>query len=67
MFEILTKTEIKNRIEEKSHTILPKTWWSGEKKDAGVLEVYEPGSRKKGGYEPIFDTGQRKKVEVEIV
>jgi len=66
MFELLTQPEVKNRIEEKSHTILPKTWWSGEKKDAGVLEVYEPGSRKKGGYEPIFDTGQRKKVEVEI-
>lgn len=41
MFRLLTKPEIKKRIEEKSHVILPKTRWSGEKKDMKVLEVIE--------------------------
>lgn len=56
MFELLNRSDIKERINQKSHTILPKTWWSGEKKDAGVLEIYEPGTKKEEGYKPIFDT-----------
>jgi len=51
MFELLTKPEIKKRIEEKKHVILPKTRWSGEKKESGVLEVYEPGTKKKEGHQ----------------
>jgi len=50
MFELLTKPEIKKRIEEKAHVIMPKTRWSGEKKESGVLEVYEPGTKKKEGF-----------------
>jgi UDP-sulfoquinovose synthase len=41
MFELLTKPEIKARIEEKKHLILPKTWWSGEKKEVERLELIE--------------------------
>lgn len=41
MFKLLTQPEIKRRIEEKSHVILPKTMWSGKKKDMKVLEVIE--------------------------
>lgn len=49
-FKLLTKPKIKERIEEKKHTVMPKTRWSGEKKDSDVLEVYQPGKKKKGGY-----------------
>jgi len=49
MLELLTQPHIKQRIEEKKHLILPRTWWSGEKKQVETLEVveqikYEPGS-----------------------
>ncbi len=64
MFDLLTIPEIQKRIDEKSHTILPKTWWSGEKKDTGVLEVYKPGEKDIEGYEPIFHTGEQE-AEVE--
>ncbi|MBL7156559.1 MAG: NAD-dependent epimerase/dehydratase family protein [Candidatus Omnitrophica bacterium] len=39
MFALLTRPEIKKRIEEKEHVILPKTWWSGEKKEVERLEL----------------------------
>jgi len=55
MFELLTKPEIKKRIEEKRHSIMPKTRWSGEKKESDILETYEPGTKEKGGYEGILD------------
>lgn len=32
MFKLLNQPEIKKRIEEKKHHIIPKTWWSGEKR-----------------------------------
>ncbi|MDD5455380.1 MAG: NAD-dependent epimerase/dehydratase family protein, partial [Candidatus Ratteibacteria bacterium] len=32
MFELLLQPEIKARIEEKKHLILPQTWWSGVKR-----------------------------------
>ena len=38
MFELLTTDEIKQRIEERKHLILPRTWWSGKKKVVDVLE-----------------------------
>ncbi len=49
IFELLTQPHIKQRIEEKKHLILPRTWWSGIKKQVETLEVleeikYEPGS-----------------------
>ncbi len=49
MLELLTQPDIKQRIQEKKHLILPKTWWSGVKKVVETLEVieetkYEPAS-----------------------
>jgi len=41
MFDLLTKPEIKRRIEEKKHHIIPKTWWSGEKKRVNTLEIID--------------------------
>jgi UDP-sulfoquinovose synthase len=41
MFKLLTKPEIKSRIEEKKHHIIPKTWWSGEKRKVETLEIFE--------------------------
>jgi len=49
MLELLTQPHVKQRIEEKKHLILPRTWWSGMKKVVESLEIveeirYEPGS-----------------------
>ncbi len=41
MFKLLTKPEIKRRIEEKKHHIIPKTWWSGEKRKVETIEIFE--------------------------
>jgi nucleoside-diphosphate-sugar epimerase len=41
MLDLLTQSHIKERIEEKQHLILPKTWWSGQKKQVKTLEVVE--------------------------
>jgi len=41
MFELLTQPQVKKRIKEKKHLILPKTWWSGEKKQVETLEIVE--------------------------
>ena len=41
MFELFTQPQVKERIEEKKHLILPKTWWSGLKKQVETLEVIE--------------------------
>lgn len=41
MLELLTQPHIKQRIEEKKHLILPRTWWSGKKKIVESLEVIE--------------------------
>lgn len=32
MFELLTRPEIKSRVEQKKHLVLPRTWWSGAKR-----------------------------------
>ena len=40
MFELLMQPEIRQRIEEKKHVIMPKTRWSGLKKEMEVLETY---------------------------
>ena len=39
MFELLMKPEIRSRIEEKKHVIIPKTWWSGVKREAQRIEL----------------------------
>jgi UDP-sulfoquinovose synthase len=41
MFELLMKPEIKERIEEKKHLILPQTWWSGIKRKVERLELID--------------------------
>jgi len=41
MFKLLTQPEIKSRIEEKKHLIIPKTWWSGDKRKVETIEVLE--------------------------
>lgn len=45
MFELLTKPEVKERIKEKKHEIMPKTKWDGSKEQVERLELYEPGTR----------------------
>jgi len=39
MFELLMRPEISERIEQKKHLILPKTWWSGEKRRVETIEA----------------------------
>jgi UDP-sulfoquinovose synthase len=56
MFELLTKAEIKKRIEEKVHLILPKTRWDGFKRESDILEIYEHGIKEDTGFKPILDT-----------
>ncbi|MBN1493452.1 MAG: NAD-dependent epimerase/dehydratase family protein [Candidatus Omnitrophica bacterium] len=41
MFSLLLQPNIKSRIEEKRHLILPKTWWSGQKKEVERIELYK--------------------------
>jgi len=41
MFEFLTQPEIKARIEEKRHHVVPKTWWSGVKKQVETIEIWD--------------------------
>ncbi len=41
MFKLLTRPEIRRRIEEKKHHIIPKTWWSGEKRKVETIEILE--------------------------
>jgi UDP-sulfoquinovose synthase len=56
IFQLLTQPGIKKRIAEKAHTILPKTHWTGEKKEADVIEKYKPGTKTYGEYQGILDT-----------
>jgi len=46
MFELLSQPQIKERIEEKRHLILPRTWWSGVKKEVERLELIENNGKK---------------------
>jgi UDP-sulfoquinovose synthase len=41
MFSILTRPEIKERIDQKKHLIIPRTWWSGVKKQVESIEIIE--------------------------
>ncbi|MCP5046572.1 MAG: NAD-dependent epimerase/dehydratase family protein [bacterium] len=41
MFKLLTQPEIKRRIEEKTHVILPRTTWGGRKQTMETLEIIE--------------------------
>jgi UDP-sulfoquinovose synthase len=55
MVELLMQPEIRRRIEEKVHLVMPRTRWDGFKKESDVLEVYEPGTREDTGYKPVLD------------
>jgi len=41
MFEVFTTPEVRARIEERKHVIMPKTWWSGVKKEVERLELLD--------------------------
>lgn len=41
MFELFMTPEVKVRIEEKRHVIMPKTWWSGAKREVARLELLD--------------------------
>jgi nucleoside-diphosphate-sugar epimerase len=41
MLELLTQPQIKARIEQKKHLIVPRTWWSGVKKRAETIEIVD--------------------------
>ncbi|MBD3355153.1 NAD-dependent epimerase/dehydratase family protein [Candidatus Woesearchaeota archaeon] len=46
MFKVLTNPEVKKRLEEKKHVVLPKTRWNGDKLEMDKLDEYEPGTKK---------------------
>ncbi|MCK4703726.1 hypothetical protein KAT55_10225, partial [Candidatus Bathyarchaeota archaeon] len=52
MFTLLLQPRVRERLESVRDTVFPKTWWSGEHKEAMTLEVYEPGTRVTAGYSP---------------
>lgn len=41
MFELFTMPDVRARIEERKHVIMPKTWWSGVKKEVERLELLD--------------------------
>lgn len=41
MFELFTTPSVRGRIEERKHVIMPKTWWSGVKREVERLELLE--------------------------
>ena len=41
MFELFLTDEVKSRIEERRQVIMPRTWWSGVKKEVERLELLE--------------------------
>ena len=52
MFTLLLQPRVRERLESVRDTVFPKTWWSGEHKEAMTLEVYEPGTHVTAGYSP---------------
>ena len=54
MFELLRQPDIVARIKEKIHTIMPKTTWSGEKREMEIIEKYEPGTKKSRGFKGVL-------------
>jgi len=66
MFEVLTRPEVRPRLEQKRHTVMPRTRWSGEKRESEVLEVYEPGTKQFGGYQGRLITGTAEETTSEM-
>lgn len=56
IFTLLLQPELSGRIKEKAHTVMPKTRWTGEKKDSGVIETYKPGEKTYGDHHGVLDT-----------
>ena len=56
MFELLSRKHIVKRLEKVKDTIIPRTWWSGDKRDPKVLGVYSPDEVKEeeGGFRGIL-------------
>ena len=54
MFEVLLQPEVKARLESIKNTVVPKTWWNGQKKQVQTLEVYRPGEKETEGYQPTL-------------
>jgi UDP-sulfoquinovose synthase len=67
MFELLLQPEVRERIEQKKHLILPTTWWSGIKKQVETLEVLEDVFERIGGdgHEPELQIPSEKQVLAE--
>jgi UDP-sulfoquinovose synthase len=66
MFELLILPEVKKRILEKAHVIWPKTFWSGEKRDAEILEIRAPGTKVWGEHSPVLITATPKERPAEV-
>jgi UDP-sulfoquinovose synthase len=66
MFELLLQPDIKKRILEKIHVIWPKTFWTGEKKDAETLEIIKPLDKTWGEYRPRLITAAPKEKATKI-
>ena len=56
IFEILNTPEIKNRIQQKAHSLVSKTQWNGEKKEPKVLDSYKPGTKTFGIHKGVLNT-----------
>ncbi|MBW3004700.1 NAD-dependent epimerase/dehydratase family protein [Candidatus Woesearchaeota archaeon] len=57
MFKVLTQPEIKARIEEKKHVVMPKTRWDGVKQESESFETYDPGTKNlEEGYTGVLHT-----------
>jgi hypothetical protein len=41
MFLMLIKPDTKERIDQKKHLIIPRTWWSGVKKQVESIEIID--------------------------
>lgn len=56
MFELLSRPKIVERLRRVKHTIIPRTWWSGEKREPSILEVYDPDELVEEGFKPVLHT-----------
>jgi UDP-sulfoquinovose synthase len=44
MFELLTQTHIRTRIQQSMYHIVPRTWWSGEHRKVETIEILDQGA-----------------------
>lgn len=55
MFEVMTRPEIRKRLEAKIDVIMPQTRWSGVKQKSETLETYKPGVKETKGYHGVLN------------